>query len=436
MARIVFDGLNLALPQGTGIATYTRNLIDGVCGLGHKAGVLYATRQNPAKDPLLREIGFFDERRRSYGGTPWTDRLEYWGNLANAFRHNRPIPMNAARVVHARQFQDRLPAVDDWFVSPGLFARAHMRFDIAGDFLPVTFDTPPDIMHCTYQHPLKARRARNLYTIHDLVALRLPFTTMDRKRKTFQLLRKIARQADHIVTVSENSRRDIIEILGADASRVTNTYQSVCFPPDMLERPPEAIAEQLSGSLGLDWRGYLLFFGAMEPKKNIARIIDAYQASGVDIPLVLVTSNGWENEAETKLLQEQLLKQREKGRPLKRRVVRFEYVSRAMLVTLLRGARALLFPSLYEGFGLPVLEAMSLGTPVVTSNTSSLPEVAGDAALVVDPYDSPAIARAIATVTNDAGLRDDLARRGLVQAGRFSPERYRERLAAMYAKLA
>jgi glycosyltransferase involved in cell wall biosynthesis len=173
----------------------------------------------------------------------------------------------------------------------------------------------------------------------------------------------------------------------------------------------------------------------MEPKKNIARIIDAYQASGVGIPLVLVTSNGWENEAETRLLQEQLLKQREKGKPLKRRVVRYEYVSRTMLVTLLRGARALLFPSLYEGFGLPVLEAMSLGTPVVTSNTSSLPEVAGDAALIVDPYDSDGIARAIAEISNDAGLRDDLAGRGLVQAGKFSPARYAERLDALYRKL-
>jgi len=288
--RIVFDGFNLALPQGTGIATYTRSLIETVRGLGHQAGVLYATRQMPAKDPVLREIGFFDERRRSYGGTPWTDRIEHWGNVANSFRVNRPITMPAAGVVHMRQFQDRLPAVDDWFVSPGLFARAHMRFDIMGDFLPVAFDCPPDILHCTYQHPLRARRARNVYTIHDLVALRLPFTTTDRKRKTYRLLRKIAAQADHIVTVSENSRRDIIALLGADETRVTNTYQTVRFAQELLIRTPEMVAEHLSGSLGLDWRGYLLFFGAMEPKKNIARIVDAYQASCVDIPLNCWTS--------------------------------------------------------------------------------------------------------------------------------------------------
>lgn len=433
--RIVFDGLNLALPHGTGIATYTRSLIEGVRALGHRAGVVYATRQQPSKDPVLREIGFFDERRHSYGGTRLTDRLERWGNMANSLLDNRPLLLDAARVVDTRQFKDRLPAIDDWYMATGLFHRAHMRFDITGSFLPVAFDTPPDIFHCTYQMPLKARGARNIYTIHDLVALRLPFTTLDRKRKTWRMLHKIAREADHIVTVSENSRRDIIELLGVEESRVTNTYQAVSFPPHMLARGPEEIAEQLSGSFGLEWRGYLLFFGANEPKKNIGRIIDAYQASSVDIPLVLVTSGGWDNDAENKRLQELLLRQQEDGAPLKRRIVRFEYLNRSMLATLIRGARALLFPSLYEGFGLPVLEAMTLGTPVMTSHTSSLPEVAGDAALLVDPYDTNAMARAITTIANDEGLREELVKRGLVQVRQFSPDRYGERLKALYDKL-
>jgi glycosyltransferase involved in cell wall biosynthesis len=103
------------------------------------------------------------------------------------------------------------------------------------------------------------------------------------------------------------------------------------------------------------------------------------------------------------------------------------------LVTLIRGARAVVFPSLYEGFGLPVLEAMVLGTPVVTSRESSLPEIAGDAALLVDPYNADDIARAITVIVNDADLRAELSRRGRVQAAKFSVDRYRERVRALCA---
>jgi glycosyltransferase involved in cell wall biosynthesis len=206
-----------------------------------------------------------------------------------------------------------------------------------------------------------------------------------------------------------------------------------------LERSEETIAEQLSGSFGLEFQQYLLFFGALEPKKNVGRLIEAYLASGVSVPLVLVAGGGWHNEAETTLLEE--LRDSEPRAVehnqlrLKRSVRRFRYVRPSFLVTLIRGARAVVFPSLYEGFGLPVLESMVLGTPVVTSRESSLPEVAGDAALLVDPYDANDIARAITTIVNDADLRAELSRRGRQQAAKFSVERYRERIAALYASL-
>ena len=108
------------------------------------------------------------------------------------------------------------------------------------------------------------------------------------------------------------------------------------------------------------------------------------------------------------------------------------YVPFAQLVSLIRGAKAAVFPSLYEGFGLPVLEAMLLGTPVIASNTASLPEVAGDAALMVDPYDPRAITQAIRTMDADADLRADYTKRGLKQAECFSAERYRARLKDVY----
>src|SRR5262249_31369801 len=149
---------------------------------------------------------------------------------------------------------------------------------------------------------------------------------------------------------------------------------------------------------------YLLFYGALEPKKNVARLIDAYQLSAVDIPLVITGAGGWGNEGERRLIEG--LQGGEKAEETaKRRLYPLEYVSIQMLVTLIRGARAVLFPSLYEGFGLPVLEAMLLGTPVVTSRTSSIPEIAGEAALYVNPYETDEIARAIKTIVNDGDLR-------------------------------
>jgi len=244
----------------------------------------------------------------------------------------------------------------------------------------------------------------------------------------------IAAEADHIVTVSEHSKRDIIQLLGVEESRVTNTYEAVEFPPSMLERSDDEIAEQLRGSYRLDFRDYLLFYGALEPKKNVARLIDAYLLSSVDIPLVITGAVGWGNRAESKRLEE--LRAEARANPNgKRNIHHFEYASLPMLVTLIRGARAVLFPSLYEGFGLPVLEAMKLGTPVVTSRVSSLPEIAGDAALYVDPYDVSDIARAIKTIVADDGLRAELTQRGRAQSELFSLARYRERMADLYKRL-
>ena len=435
--HIIFDGLNLALEEGTGIATYARTLSQVARDLGHKVGVIYGLPQTPSRNPLLREIAFFDEKRAIKRSL--TDILNCIADPVRYYLPVRPHAVELSGAVVTRQFGDTLGVHDDIFVARNLFANAQRHFSRTKAFVDLAFDPRPDIFHCTYQLPLRSKSACNVYTIHDLVPLRLPFTTLDNKRQMFRLLKKIAAQADHIVTVSENTKRDIIEFLAVDEKRITNTYQAVSFPKEDIERSEAVIAEQLGGSFGLELHEYLLFFGALEPKKNVGRLIEAYLASGVDVPLVLVAAEGWHNEKEATLLEE--LRDNEpraiglNRMRLKRGVRRFRYVRPSTLITLIRGARAVVFPSLYEGFGLPVLEAMILGTPVVTSRESSLPEIAGDAALLVDPYDAGDIARAMTKIVNDADLRTELSRRGRTQAAKFSVERYRERVEALYASL-
>jgi glycosyltransferase involved in cell wall biosynthesis len=220
-----------------------------------------------------------------------------------------------------------------------------------------------------------------------------------------------------------------MKYLGVEEHRITNTYESVEFPRDCIEKSTDVVADELEAALGLEYGKYLLFYGALEPKKNVSRLIDAYFFSGVILPLVLVTSGGWGNEAEVALIE------RRANTQIRQRIYRLDYISQPMLVTMIRGACALIFPSLYEGFGLPVLEAMLLGTPVVTSRLGSLPEVAGDAALLVNPYEVSEIARGIGKIVEDADLRAELSTRGRTQAAVFSVERYRERVAQLYASL-
>jgi glycosyltransferase involved in cell wall biosynthesis len=432
--RIVFDGLNLSLKQGTGIATYTRTLTRVAGHLGYQVGVVYSTPFTPARDPKLREIAFFDEKRAPQQlGTKRTPRrmLNY---LLDQARYHFPVaaaPLSFSGTVITDHFADLLPQQEFGFVARNLFNNAWDFYRRTGKFVRLALDPAPDIFHCTCPLPLRVPGARNIYTIHDLVPLRLPYSTRDNKRRTYRMLEQIVAGADHIVTVSETSRRDIIDLLRVAPDRITNTYQATSFPPGCLAQSEASVAGYVEGTLGLAPDDYLLFFGAIEPKKNVGRLLEAYFRSGVRTPLVLVTSRGWDNEREIALIE-----QHQRSSPLRPEggpaLCYLDHVGLSALVSLIRGARAVVFPSLYEGFGLPVVEAMMLGTPVVTSSAGALPEIAGDAALLVDPYNVDDIAQAICTIVADADLRRELSARGRRQAERFSVAAYEKRIAPLY----
>jgi glycosyltransferase involved in cell wall biosynthesis len=278
-----------------------------------------------------------------------------------------------------------------------------------------------DVVHWTYPLPLYVPGARNIYTIHDVVPLKFP--EMVRNAEEFATLcRDVASHADQIWTVSETSRADIIELLGLDAAIVFNSYQPVDLAAADAER------DDVLAMHGLRAGGYFLFYGAIEPKKNVLRLLDAHARARVDTPLVVVGKAGWQCDEEMRRLKAGVVGEGPAGRP---RLLWLDYLPRAQLLHLVAKAKAVLFPSLYEGFGLPMLEAMTLGTPVLGSTGGSLPEVAGDAALLVDPLSVEALSKAIHRLDGDAVLRARLAHDGPKRALVFSADRYRERVGAL-----
>ena len=275
-----------------------------------------------------------------------------------------------------------LPHFDLLWNSPRIFEQAHLRFRLYGSRTKARIPAAIDIMHWTYPLPAQLLGAKNIYTLHDLVPLCLPYTTLDRKNGYLNLVRHLVSAADHIVTVSETSKADIVSLLGISENKITNTYQAVSIPNDYLAIPIDILKDELLGTFGLEFKNYFLYYGSIEPKKNIGRVIEAYLASMLSVPLVIVGGRSWKSERELKLLKTWTALSA--GDRSKGKVIQIDYVTFPHLVNLIRGSLAVTFPSLYEGFGLPILEAMICETPVITSNIGSMREIAGDAGILVD----------------------------------------------------
>jgi glycosyltransferase involved in cell wall biosynthesis len=424
------------MPQGSGIATYARNLNTALAHMGHETQILFGSHARLTSNNLFNQIALFDILPAS--------RLTAW--MDNVMRLIPPLAPMAREVsmtgeVITAEMAPRFPPTDRVWAYRDIFHTANRVHQSYRRFTPVRLgpERQTDLMHWTCLLPLHEPRVPNVYTLHDLIPLRLPFTTFDDKRAYYELCKTVTAKADRIITVSEHSRRDIIEFLGVPDDKVINTYQAVSLPPRLADRTDAEVAAELRGLFGLEPQGYFLFVAPVDAKKNPKRMLEAYAASLVKAPLVIV-GRGWLDARVAEWSRDEVLEGADRGAARaqtkdRRRIRRYDYVPYPLLVSLIRGARGTVFPSLYEGFGLPVLESMLLGAPVITSTEGSLPEVAGEAALLVDPYDVDAIRDAIRTIDADEGLRQELIGRGRAQAAKFSAERYQQRLADAYAPL-
>ncbi len=262
-------------------------------------------------------------------------------------------------------------------------------------------------------------------TIYDLSFVRYPqsFNAANRLYLTWAV-RNSLRRADRVTVISESTRRDLVALFGAAPDKIKVIYCGTdpSFAP---AQDPSAVAA---------WRAQrnlpekmILYVGTIEPRKNIARLIRAFAQAqrAVRLPhrLVLIGARGWKYaEVDRAIAQE----------GISNNVIFAGYVSQDELPRWYQAADLFVYPSLYEGFGLPPLEAMACGIPVVTSNAASLPEVVGDAALQVAPDDGSALADAIVRALTDRALREQMIARGIVQAARFSWTRTARETVALY----
>jgi glycosyltransferase involved in cell wall biosynthesis len=291
---------------------------------------------------------------------------------------------------------------------------------------PLTFWLPwqVDVFHNLGQRPPAFRFKREVVTVHDVFPISGgDYSTPDFQRKFSALLRKAVERADRIITLSEYTASQVVLHCGVERSRIRVVPGGI-WPETQVLSPGDAARER-DRVVG-DGHEMLLMVGVIDNRKNVVNALRALQLLPPRYRLVLAGGNGYGSEAVHGFIASQRLEERVKV---------LGYVASEALAALYRSASALLFPSLEEGFGFPVLEAMVRGLPVVTSNTSSLPEVGGDSALYADPRDPHSIAGEVTRAVEDLELRRELIRKGALRSCEFTWERTARETLRVYEDL-
>ena len=291
---------------------------------------------------------------------------------------------------------------------------------LGSGFVSAVFSSPKnlsnfDLVHCpTVTAPFFFRpNSRVVMTVHDLIPLLFPRWQTTRRVLYFKYFLKYRfRFVDRFIAVSNTTKQDLIDLFEIPEDKIDVVYEGVSDQFRPIEKKRE---------------DFILAVGTLEPRKNFKRIIEAYISlrteKKISDKLIIVGKKGW--------LFDDILTIPE---AFQDDIIFKGYVSEDELIRLFQTAHFFIYPSMYEGFGLPILEAMACGCPVITSNTSSMPEVAGDAALLVDPYQIEEIKNAIYTLTNDAELCTKMSTEGIGRASRFSWQHAAAQTSQVYEK--
>lgn len=317
-----------------------------------------------------------------------------------------------------------LPVNNRRFSSAALWTPSHHRIErwsLAAELVPHRLD----VMHSPDFIPPAGGAKARLITIHDLTFIHYPqFLTPDSRRYYTDQIRWAISSADHISADSETTRSDLINLLSADPEKITTVY--LAANPVYAAKFSEAAIQETLAHYHLP-RGFILWVGTLEPRKNVPTLLSAYKhlviERKIDVPLVLVGGRGWIYDEIFQTIADLRLE---------KHVLHLEAVPDTRLAHLYRAAGVLAFPSYYEGFGLPPLEAMHAECPVITSNRGSLVEIVGDAAMTLDPDHDEAWTHALAQVLTDSELAARLSQSGLQQARQFTWEKTASATLALY----
>ncbi len=290
------------------------------------------------------------------------------------------------------------------------------------DYLPRLFPSyiesilgDTNIFHGTNYTVYPYQNIKKIISIYDLSFIKYPEYVDSVVQQYAKRLTKCLKWTNAVITISESSKQDIVNYLNFPAEKIFVTPLASRYNAEFLD---SLNLGQKNQNCNFDFsKPYLLFVSTIEPRKNIQSIIKAFnwlkQNHKIDHQLVLIGRKGWKYAAIFEAIQRS---------PWKNEIHHLDYLSDELVALFYSKADVFVYPSHYEGFGLPVLEAMTLGAPVITSNTSSIPEVAGDAAMLIDPNDFMQIAEAILKVISDRKLRQDLINKGKTRASLFSWE--------------
>lgn len=302
---------------------------------------------------------------------------------------------------------------------------------LASQFLRIPRDGVygnPALVHAT-DHLLPHVRAKSVFTLHDLI-----FEIFPEHHKLYNhlflklMMRRFLKAADHIICVSDHTKKDAERLYGISPTKMTLIYEAADAKYQPATPNDKARHAAVRHQYSLPER-YILHVSTIEPRKNLGRLLDAFgvlKAEFPDLKLVLVGKKGWLYEPFFEQLQ---------ASGLEKEVIFPGFVAEEDLPLFYQMATVFCFPSVYEGFGLPPLEALSSGCAVVCSNASSLPEVVGEAGLLVEPTDVGAITEALRRILSDDTLRHDLQQRGPIQARQFSWDTAAEQTLGVYQKL-
>lgn len=417
---VLIDSYDLSMPNGTGIRNYGLNLIAALQSLAANPELLVSARIGGSG--VVSRALLYDSPQR---------RERIISGRIKAYKQLLRMRWSKALYVPPNRGADSLPVPDSIFPF-GLGCSSLFNCYHAGQALQQRFNRSLSfrtekkyhVWHATQPLPLRHKHAVQITTIHDLIPLIQPHLCDDLRSAFHLKVKEAIRNSRAIAVVSEHTKRDLQQYFSVPDEKLVVTYQ---FSPVSRQTCGDAGIEQMLRLFNLEHGRYILFVGTLDIRKNLKRLIDAYLMLGSDVPLVLVGKIGWRVDEEIGFIQ--------RLKPAVGRDIRLlDYVPARMMPALYQAAGCLAFPSLYEGFGLPVLEAMASGCPVVCSLGSSLPEVAGDAAHYVDPLDENSISQGIGKVLGDAAYRTTLVERGRKRAASFSEEQFQGQIAELYRR--